>query len=111
MQNGVYTIASGAVAVEFKNDDRIENLPHVYVSHIALNFGTAPVDASKVSIAVVDASDFEVVVENLDVVGKAVVFYEFATRLPLVRGDALKIAYPNVDGGKIKIRVFHTYRI
>ena len=111
MQNGVYTIASGAVAVEFKSDDRIENLPHVYVSHIALNFGTAPVDASKVSIAVVDASGFEVVVANLEVVGKAVVFYEFATRLPLARGDVVKVSYQNVDDGKIKIRVFHTYRI
>ena len=111
MQNGVYSIDSGAVDVEFKNDDRILNLPHVYVSHIAVNFGTAPVDPSKVSIAVVDASDFEIVVANLDVVGKAVLLYEFATRLPLARGDVVKIAYPNVDDGEIKIRLFHTYRI
>ena len=111
MENGTYRIDSGAADVEFKCDERIMNLPHVYVSHIAINFGTAPVDPSKVSIAVVDVSGFEVVVANLDVVGKAVVLYEFATRLPLVRGDSIKIAYPNVDDGTIKIRVFHTYRI
>ena len=111
MENGTYTIDSGVVDVEFKSDDRITNLPHVYVSHIALNFGTVPVDASKVSIAVVDASGFEVVLANLDVVGKAVVFYEFASRLPMSRGDVVKVAYPNVDDGKIKIRLFHTYRI
>ena len=111
MENGTYTIDSGVVDVEFKSDDRITNLPHVHISHLAFNFGTAPVDPSKVSIAVVDVSGFEVVLANLDVVGKAVVFYEFATRLPLVRGDSVKIAYPNVDDQAIKIRVFHTYRI
>ena len=110
MENGTYTIASGAVAVEFKCDERIMNLPHVYVSRIAINFGTVPVDDSKVSISVVDASGFEIQVANLDVVGKAVVLYEFATRLPLGMGDSVKIAYPNVDGGKIKIRLFHTHQ-
>ena len=111
MQNGVYSIDSGAVDVELKSDDRLLNFPHVYVSHIAINFETAPVDVSKVSIAVVDESDFEIVVANLDVVGKAVLLYEFASRLPLARGDVVKIAYPNIDSGKIKIRVFHTFQL
>ena len=31
--------------------------------------------------------------------------YEFATRLPLARGDSVQIAYPNIDGRK-----FETHR-
>ena len=111
MENGVYTIASGPVSVDFKGDDRITNLPHVYISHLAVNFDVAPDDVAAFSVAVVSASVFEIKVAELDVLKEEVVLHEFSTQLPLARGDVLKIKYSNVDDRKIKIRVFHTYRI
>ena len=111
MQNGVYTIASGAVAVEFKGDEGNTNLPYVYVSHIAMSLGAQPDGLTKVILSVVDASGFEIVIAKLDVERKDFLFYEFATRLPLAVGESLKIVYPNLEEGEIKIRVFHTYRI
>ena len=111
MDNGVYTIASGAVAVEFKGDEGNKNIPFVYVSHIAMNFGAQPDGLSAVLISVVDASGFEIRVMDLSVARKDVVLHEFATQLPLARGESLKIVYPNLEEGEIKIRVFHTYRI
>ena len=111
MKNGTYEIEEGAVAVEFSSDDRITNLPHVYISHLAVNFDVAPDDVAVFSVAVVSASGFEIKVAELDMLKEEVVLHEFSTQLPLVRGDVVKMVYPNVDNRKIKIRVFHTYRI
>ena len=110
MENGAYTIASGAIVVEFKADERIDNLPHVYLSHIAINFDVGPEDAAVFSISVVSESGFEIEVVELSVIKEVVVLHEFSIQLPLVRGDTLKMVYPNVDGREVKIRVFHTYR-
>ena len=111
MENGIYTIDSGPVDVDFKSDDRITNLPHVYISHLAVNFDVAPDDVAVFSVAVVSASGFEIKVAELDMLKEEVALHEFSTQLPLVRGDVVKMVYPNVDNRKIKIRVFHTYRI
>ena len=35
MENGTYTIASGAVNIDFRSDERITNLPHTYISQVA----------------------------------------------------------------------------
>ena len=110
MENGRYEIASGAVDVEFKSDERITNLPHIYVSQVAIEFDSAPVDAAKVAVFVVSGLDFEIQVADFLVVGRTFSIYEFTVHLPLVQGEVLKIKYSNEDDRKIKIRVFHTYR-
>ena len=38
MENGTYEIPSGPVAVVFKGDEKNKNLPHVYVSRLAIEF-------------------------------------------------------------------------
>ena len=111
MENGVYRIDSGTVEVEFKGDEGNKNLPHVYISHLAVNFDVAPDDVAAFSVVVVSASGFEIKVAELDVLKEEVALHEFCTQLPLARGDVVKMVYPNVDNRKIKIRVFHTYRI
>ena len=111
MENGTYTIVSGAVNIDFRSDERITNLPHTYISQVAIELDTAPVDDSKVAVFVVGASGFDIQVADFLVVGRTFSLHEFTVHLPLVQGEVLKIKYSNVDDRKIKIRVFHTYRI
>ena len=58
-ENGTYKILSGPVSVEFKSDERITNLPHIYVSLISVDFDTAPVDDAKIGVYVANSSGFE----------------------------------------------------
>lgn len=104
MENGAYTIASGAVEVEFKADERIVNLPHVYLSHIAINFDVAPEDAATFSVAVVSESGLEIKVVELSVIKEVVVLHEFSIQLPLVRGDILKMVYPKSNLNLLRMR-------
>ena len=111
MENGTYEIPSGPVSVDFKGDEKNKNLPHVYVSRLAIELDTAPVAEAKVAVFVMSASGFEIQVADFLVSGRTFSIYEFTVHLPLVQGEILKIKYPNEDDRKIKIRVFHTYRV
>ena len=109
MENGKYNIASGAVDVSFSRDERIYNLPHVYITHLALDFAAVPSLEGAVEIFVGD-DDFTVQLLALNPVGKSFLMHEFPTKMPMILEDALLIRYANPDDVAIKIRVFHTYR-
>lgn len=110
MENGKYNIERGAVDVSFSRDERTTyNLPHVYVTQLALDFGTVPSMEGVVEVSVGD-DDFKVQLLALNPVGKSFLTHEFETKLPMTSADALLIQYANPDDVAIKIRVFHTYR-
>ena len=110
MENGEYNIERGAVDVSFSRDERTTyNLPHVYVTHLVLDFAAVPSLEGVVEVSVGD-DDFKVQLLAIDPVGKSFVVHEFETKLPMTSKDALLIRYANPDNVAVKIRVFHTYR-
>lgn len=102
-----FTQSTGAVDVEFTNSDPPIQKPTVFVSHVLIEFDTAPSDAGEVRIAFKDSQGTDLI-KTLDPQNKIHVCAEFQP-IPIIEGSALKVVYANPNSRNVVVRFLYQY--